>query len=120
MSQLADEATGTWAETSYAYDGHGNLVTVTDANGAATSYQVDDFGNTVSVSSPVTGLTVSDYDEASNLLWTENAIGTTQTRYLDDAGRVVTASFEDASAATDTVGLFSCARITSRAVSFND
>jgi YD repeat-containing protein len=60
-------------ETTYAYDGHGNLSHVVDPNGNATQYQFDDFGRILGQESAVSGITTYRYDAAGNLVSTRDA-----------------------------------------------
>ncbi|HEX8411473.1 MAG TPA: hypothetical protein VF883_21625 [Thermoanaerobaculia bacterium] len=48
--------------TTYSYDVHGNLVSVTDPNGNVTTYLYDDFDELAQTVSPVTGTTAYMYD----------------------------------------------------------
>ncbi len=76
------------AVTSYSYDLHGNLTSVTDANGNVTTYVVDDLGRTRRITSPVTGVTEVSYDEAGALHERTDARDVTLTNTYDAAGRL--------------------------------
>jgi YD repeat-containing protein len=89
--QLAS-ASGGYITTTYAYDLHGNLASVTDPNGNVTTYAYDDFGQMRQQSSPVTGLTSYEYDLAGNLTSLTDANGATTTRSYDDLNRVVSSA----------------------------
>jgi RHS repeat-associated protein len=78
--------------TSYSYDSHSNLATVTDPNGNVTSYGYDDFDRLTSQTSPVTGVTTYTYDPAGNLTSTTDANGATTTRTYDASNRVLTST----------------------------
>jgi RHS repeat-associated protein len=77
--------------TTYGYDLHGNLTSVTDPNGNVTSYVYDDFGQLLSQQSPVSGTTTYEYDTAGNLRRTTDANGATTERTYDAANRLLTA-----------------------------
>ena len=90
MRQLVDPddpGGAVWAETTYGYDIHGNLISVTDANGNLTQYLVDDFGQTTLIVSPVTGATQLTYNEAGQALIRTDSRGVTTTTVYDAAGR---------------------------------
>ena len=53
--------------TTYEYDEHDNLISVTDPNGLVTTHTYGDLGWTLSTTSPDTGTTVYEYDKAGNL-----------------------------------------------------
>jgi RHS repeat-associated protein len=88
--------------TSYTYDAHDNLASVTDPNGNITTYQYDDFGQLVQQASPVTGTTTYSYDPAGNILTTTDANSSTTTRTYDVSNRI-TASASSRSGVTETV-----------------
>ncbi|HEX9982350.1 MAG TPA: DUF6531 domain-containing protein, partial [Thermoanaerobaculia bacterium] len=79
------------AVTTYDYDLHGNLTSVTDPNGNTTTYLYDDFGQLLRQTSPVTGVTTYTYDAAGNLLTSTDANGAVTTRTYDVLGRVTSA-----------------------------
>jgi len=56
------------ALTTYGYDVHDNLTSVTDPNNGGTTYTYDDLGNQLSVTSPDTYNKVMTYDAAGNLI----------------------------------------------------
>lgn len=76
--------------TSYTYDLHGNLTSVTDPNGNVTSYTYDDFGQLLEQVSPVSGTTTYRYDLGGNLVSSTDARGATTTRAHDALGRITT------------------------------
>jgi YD repeat-containing protein len=84
-----------WAETTYGYDIHGNLTSVTDANGNLTQYVVDDFGQTTLIVSPVTGATQLTYNAAGQVLTRTDSRGVTTTTTYDAAGRPTQVDSED-------------------------
>lgn len=92
VTQTLAGATGGVITTRYAYDLHGNLLTVTDPNGNITRYVYDDFGAMLSQTSPVSGTTRYVYDPAGELVSVTDANGATTTRTYDALGRVVSAA----------------------------
>lgn len=117
VQKLASAPGGTVA-TRYAYDLHGNLVSVTDPNGNTTSYAVDDFGQILAQTSPVTGTTSSTYDIAGQLRTVTDANGATTTRSYDALGRVLTVTAVRSGASEETAyvydaGAFGAGRRTS-------
>jgi len=78
--------------TTYGYDIHDNLTTLTDPNGSVTTWVWDDFRRLRSQTSPVTGSTTYTYDEAGNVLTLADANTAVTTRTHDGAGRLLTAS----------------------------
>jgi len=78
--------------TTYGYDVHDNLNSVTDPNGNVTTYTYDDFGRMQKQTSPVTGITTYGYDPAGNLSNTSDANTAAATRTYDRANRILTAS----------------------------
>ncbi len=91
------------ASTSYGYDAHDNLVSVTDPNTNQTTYNYDDFRRMQKQVSPVTGTTTYSYDPAGNLLTVTDANAATTTRTYDAANRVVTSTSTRSNRATETV-----------------
>jgi RHS repeat-associated protein len=91
VRQTLAGASGGEIVTTYAYDLHGNLTSVTDPNGNVTTYVYDDFGQMLSQTSPVTGTTGYAYDINGNLMSTTDANGATTTRTYDAMGRVTSA-----------------------------
>ena len=89
VRQTLSSAPGGFITTSYGYDVHGNLVSVTDPNGNETTYAYDDFGRMVSQVSPVTHTTLYTYDEAGNLTSTTDARGAVTERRYDALNRPV-------------------------------
>ena len=102
LTQTLAEAAGGAIATRYAYDLHGNLISVADPNGNVTTYVYDDFGDMLRQSSPVTGVTTYTYDEAANLRSTTDARGVTTTRTYDALGRI-TASLAAMGASSEEV-----------------
>jgi len=78
--------------TSYVYDVHGNLTSVTDPNGNTTTYLYDDFARILHQVSPVSGTTTYTYDPAGNLTSTTDANGATTARAYDALNRVTSAT----------------------------
>jgi len=92
VKQTLSTAPGGQIVTTYAYDIHGNLTSVTDPNGNVTAYVYDDFGRMLSQTSPVTGTTSYSYDSAGNLTASTDANGVTTTRVYDALNRVTAAT----------------------------
>jgi YD repeat-containing protein len=117
-----------WIVTEYGYDLHGNLTSVTDANGDTTSYEVDDFGHTCSITSPVTGTTTMSYDLAGKLVgktYTIDAVApviVTETRSYSDAGRIEALDWSDGIQTTQqvTFGYTSDSKTATTVDSFGD
>ncbi len=86
---LSDHPQG-FITTSYGYDVHGNLTTVTDPNGNLTSYRYDDFGLLANQVSPVTGTTLYGYDAAGNAVLTQMANNTATASTFDALNRTTT------------------------------
>ncbi|MEL6341226.1 MAG: RHS repeat-associated core domain-containing protein, partial [Myxococcota bacterium] len=84
-----DEAT-----TTYSYDAHGNIASVTDANGNQTRYVYDDFDSLVLVESPDTGVTRYRYDAESRLVEKLTADGARSTYTYDNRGRTLSELFD--------------------------
>ena len=76
-------------ETVYAYDGSGNLKSVTDANGNATEYIYDTFNRLWQVIQPGGVTTVYGYDVHGNLASVTDAEGHVTLYTYDDMGRLV-------------------------------
>ncbi len=77
--------------TTYAYDVHDNLTSVTDPNGNATTYAWDDFRRMKSQTSPVIGTTTYQYDPAGNLTTVTDANSAITTRTFDALNRITKA-----------------------------
>jgi RHS repeat-associated protein len=86
VRQLSDAGASRWIETTYSYDTHDNLISVTDANSNVTTYGVDDFGDQYRTGSPVSGETLFDHDAAGRLVWKKDGRGVVETRVYDAAG----------------------------------
>jgi len=89
VKQTLATASGGFITTTYGYDAHGNLVSVTDPNGNTTTYVYDDFGQMLKQTSPVTGVTTYSYDTAGDLETTSDASGAVTTRTYDAIGRAL-------------------------------
>ncbi|MGH9140021.1 MAG: hypothetical protein ACRD2I_02635, partial [Vicinamibacterales bacterium] len=87
VNQTLATATNGTISTTYTYDIHGNLSSVTDPNGNVTTYASSDFGQVITQQSPVTGATGYAYDSAGNLVNSIDANGTTTVRIYDAMGR---------------------------------
>jgi RHS repeat-associated protein len=87
-----------WIVTEYGYDLHGNLTSVTDANGNTTYYDVDDFGQSYEITSPVTGTTTMSYNLAGQLIertYPRDPNGVTETRTYSNAGLIEGVVWDD-------------------------
>jgi RHS repeat-associated protein len=73
--------------STYGYDLHDNLSTLTDPNGNVTSYHHDDFDRVAVETSPVAGVTHYGYDADSNLTSSTDANGATITNAYDSLNR---------------------------------
>ena len=76
-------------ETVYAYDGSGNLKSVTDANNNVTEYLYDQFNRLWQVIQPGNVTTVYGYDIHGNLASVDRAEGHVTLYSYDDMGRLV-------------------------------
>ncbi|MFX4293033.1 RHS repeat-associated core domain-containing protein [Streptomyces bohaiensis] len=73
--------------THYAYDAHGRLASVTDAEDNVWRYEYDLIGNETAVHDPVSGTRRSTYDERGLLRSSTDGRGTTLVREYDGIGR---------------------------------
>ncbi|MEM6533024.1 MAG: RHS repeat-associated core domain-containing protein [Myxococcota bacterium] len=80
--------------TTYQYDAHGNLRTVTDANGNATTYVYDDFGRLLVVDSPDSGETRYAYDSRDRLVERRTEDGAITQYSYDGRGRITAQAFD--------------------------
>ncbi|MCL5878706.1 MAG: hypothetical protein M1428_02755, partial [Deltaproteobacteria bacterium] len=76
------------ALTTYMYNLHGDLITVTDANDNNSNYTYDDLGRLVEVNSPDTGITRYWYDANGNLIGKVDADGRTLNYTYDELNRL--------------------------------
>lgn len=79
---------GIEAETKFEYDAQDNLTKVTDPKGLDTTYQYNGFGDLVQLSSPDTGVTTYTYDSAGNRKTQTDARGITATYSYDALNRL--------------------------------
>ncbi len=96
--KLYDNTTTTPMETT-GYDGDGNVVASTDANGALTTSSYDPLGRQVATTNPVSGTMLMTYT-ATDLAATQDMAGNVSHDAYDGAGRLILAS----DPATGTVG----------------
>jgi YD repeat-containing protein len=82
--------------TRYAYDNHGNPITVTDANNNVTTFLYDDMGRAVVTTTPDTGVTAYVYDETGNVVQKTDVNGVTVQYIYDDLNRLTNVNFPDA------------------------
>ncbi len=82
-------------ETVYAYDGSGNIQSVTDANGNITQYEYDIFSRLTAVIQPGNITTTYTYDQQGNLSSVTDAEGHLTLYVYDDMGRVMSTDSPD-------------------------
>jgi len=85
---------GNTLTTEYGYDMLDGLNLVKDPRYLETTYKNDDLGRHRETTSPDTGITHDDYDEAGNLATSFDANGVTTTRTYDDLNRLLTTTYE--------------------------
>jgi RHS repeat-associated protein len=83
--------------TTYEYDEHDNLISVTDPNGLVTTHTYGDLGWTLSTTSPDTGTTVYEYDKAGNLTESTDANEIAVGRSYDELNRLIGITYPDSS-----------------------
>ena len=82
--------------TTYAYDAHGNLASVTATNAGVnqvTTYTYDDFGRLIASNSPDAGQTFYLYDPRNNLVSKKDARSTTVNYTYDSMNRLTKIAF---------------------------
>lgn len=109
--QTLSTAPGGEIVTSYGYDAQGSLSEVVDANGNSTTYLTDDFGQLIVETSPVTGVTVADFDPAGNQVYRRDARGVEAFHRYDALGRILQTSFGSATAEPDLVWEYDSAQV---------
>ena len=85
---ISDLATGIYVTTSYAYDGLGNLLSVTDPRGNETSYTYDKLGRVLTQKDAENGTVSYEYDAFGNAVKVTDARGNKTYNYYDQAGRL--------------------------------
>jgi len=83
---------GSMIATSYQFDAHDNLISVTDPNGNTTRWTFDDFKRMQTQTSPVTGTTSRTFDPAGNVVSVTDGNGVVTTRTFDALNRALTAT----------------------------
>lgn len=88
---------GIEAETKFEYDANDNLTKVTDPKGLDTTYTYNGFGDLVQLSSPDTGVTTYTYDSAGNRASQTDARGITTTYQYDALNRLTQVGYPTSS-----------------------
>ncbi|WP_312771263.1 RHS repeat-associated core domain-containing protein [Pseudoxanthomonas mexicana] len=88
---------GIEAETKFEYDTNDNLTKVTDPKGLDTTYTYNGFGDLVQLSSPDTGVTTYTYDSAGNRASQTDARGVTTTYQYDALNRLTQVGYPTSS-----------------------
>ncbi len=86
-----DDEAVTW----YEYDGHDNLISVTDAEGKETLYSYNDAGLLIKTEEPDNATTVYEYDGAGNLISKTDANGITVNYEYDALNRLIRIDYPD-------------------------
>ena len=85
---ISDYETGTRTSTYYAYDGLGNLLSVTDPRGNETSYTYDKLGRVLTQEDAEGGTIHYKYDAFGNVVKVTDARDNDTYNYYDQAGRL--------------------------------
>ena len=88
LKRTLQDVGGIEAETKFEYDANDNLTKVTDPKGLDTTYTYNGFGDLVQLSSPGTGVTTYTYDSAGNRASQTDARGITTTYQYDALNRL--------------------------------
>lgn len=88
---------GIEAETKFEYDANDNLTKVTDPKGLDTTYTYNGFGDLAQLSSPDTGVTTYTYDSAGNRASQTDARGITTTYQYDALNRLTQVGYPTSS-----------------------
>lgn len=88
LKRTLQDVGGIEAETKFEYDANDNLTKVTDPKGLDTTYTYNGFGDLVQLSSPDTGVTTYTYDSAGNRASQTDARGITTTYQYDALNRL--------------------------------
>lgn len=81
--------TGTQVVSTYSYDGLGNRVSATDANGNTTTFSHDELGRVLTSTNALGGITTWKYDAFGNVLAVTDPVGNTSYSYYDRLDRLV-------------------------------
>jgi len=79
--------------TSYGYDKHDNLISITDSKANLSEYQYDGFQRRFEIISPDTGTTTYSHDEAGNIIQKTDARGTVVNYTYDALNRITSVQF---------------------------
>ena len=93
LARVLRDVNGIAAETSYGYDVLDNVVRVTDPKGLNTTYVYNGLGDLTQQNSPDTGATQFTYDAAGNLATRTDALGVTSTFAYDALNRVTSVAY---------------------------
>jgi RHS repeat-associated protein len=106
---------GIEAETTFAYDAQDSLTKVTDPKGLDTTYAYNGLGDLLELSSPDTGITTYTYDSGGNRKTQVDARGITTTYSYDALNRLTAIAYSDGSPgvtyAYDTASRTACVSI---------
>ena len=97
LKRTLQDVGGIEAETKFEYDANHNLTKVTDPKGLDTTYTYNGFGDLVQLSSPDTGVTTYTYDSAGNRASQTDARGITTTYQYDALNRLTQVGYPTSS-----------------------
>jgi RHS repeat-associated protein len=97
VKRTLQDVGGIEAETKFEYDANDNLTKVTDPKGLDTTYTYNGFGDLVQLSSPDTGVTTYTYDSAGNRASQTDARGITTTYQYDALNRLTQVGYPTSS-----------------------
>lgn len=101
LARTLQDVGGIGAETKFGYDAIDNLVKVTDPKGLDTTYTYNGLGDLTQLSSPDTGITGYTYDAAGNRQTQTDARNVTATYGYDALGRLTNVSYPTSSLDVD-------------------
>jgi RHS repeat-associated protein len=117
LTEVRDPVNGAASPTLYAYNARDQLTAVTDPKGLSTTYATNGHGELMAQSSPDTGVTGFTYDPASNLKAKLDARGITANYTYDALNRITQIAFPDE---TVTYTFDSCANGIGRLCALSD
>jgi len=97
LKRTLQDVGGIEAETKFEYDANDNLTKVTDPKGLDTTYTYNGFGDLAQLSSPDTGVTTYTYDSAGNRASQTDARGITTTYQYDALNRLTQVGYPTSS-----------------------
>jgi len=97
LKRTLQDVGGIEAETKFEYDANDNLTKVIDPKGLDTTYTYNGFGDLVQLSSPDTGVTTYTYDSAGNRASQTDARGITTTYQYDALDRLTQVGYPTSS-----------------------